>query len=72
MESSKAVLKRFGANLRKERLKRDLSQEALASRAKISRNFIGMVERGERNMTITKVDSVAQAMGMNRWDLMRF
>lgn len=33
---------------------------------------MGMVERGERNITITNVDSIAKAMGMDRADLMRF
>lgn len=72
MKSNPALLKRFGSNLRKERLKRNLSQETVANKAQISRNFMGMVERGERNITITNVDSIAKAMGMDRADLMRF
>ncbi len=58
--------------MRKERHKRGLSQETVANKAQISRNFMGMVERGERNITITNVDSIAKAMGMERADLMRF
>lgn len=72
MKSNHSLLKRFGSNLCKERLKRGLSQEVVANRASISRNFMGMVERGERNITITNVDSIAKAMGMDRTDLMRF
>lgn len=71
-KSNHALLKRFGSNLRKERNKRGLSQETVANKAQISRNFMGMVERGERNITITNVDSIAKAMGMDRADLMRF
>jgi transcriptional regulator with XRE-family HTH domain len=40
-----AILLKFGAKLRAERLKRNLSQEKLAELADVHRNYIGMLER---------------------------
>lgn len=41
----------IGAVLRELRLSRGLTQEELASRARIHRNYVGALERGERNPT---------------------
>ncbi len=65
------ILKKFSAKLRVERLKRNLSQEALAEKARLSRNFIVMLERGERNVTITTLEDIARAMNMEPWELLR-
>jgi len=52
----------FGKQLRILRVKRDLSQEKLAELCKVHRNFIGRIERAERNL---KFDNVMRlAMGL--------
>ena len=52
----------FGKQLRILRLERDLSQEKLAELCKVHRNFIGRIERAERNI---KFDNVMRlAMGL--------
>lgn len=69
---SKIILKKFSRKLRDERLSRDLSQETLAQKAKLSRNFIGMLERGERNVTISALEDIAHALSMEPWELLKF
>jgi len=64
--------KRFAKKLKEERLRRNLSQEKLAFKAGVSRNFISMIERGERTVTVTKLSDIAKAMGIEAWELLRF
>lgn len=68
---SQKIVKKLSQRLREERSRRNLSQETLAQRAKLSRNFIGMLERGERNITISSLEDLAGAMGMEAWELLR-
>ena len=52
----------FGANVRRFRETMGLSQEALASDAKLDRSYMGGVERGERNPSLTAILEIAQAL----------
>ena len=51
----KEVLIKFGKRVREERLKQNLSQEQLASKAGVHRTYIGMVERAEKNITLENI-----------------
>ena len=53
----------FGNSVRKRRKALGLSQEQLAERAKLHRTYIGMVERGEKNITLTNIEKIALALG---------
>ena len=55
------VLKRIGLNFRVARIKKSLSQE-FAELANVHTNYIGKVERGEQNLTIKKVVSLANSL----------
>jgi transcriptional regulator with XRE-family HTH domain len=61
---SSNVLKYFGERVREERLKRNLSQEALAETAGVHRTYIGMIERAEKNITLTNIEKVANGLGL--------
>lgn len=66
------LLQKFGESLKEARLDRGLSQEQLAMKSKLSRNFIGMLERGERNITILSADKLAKVLGLKIKDLLDF
>lgn len=59
----------FGNNIRNLRLKRGLSQEALGLDAGVSGSFIGMIERAEKDISLSKVYRIANALGVNIKDL---
>lgn len=51
-------------NMRRLRLERQLSQEALALRAGIHRNYVSGIERRQRNVGIDNVERIAKALGV--------
>ncbi len=58
---SKKELKAFGRRVKELRIERDLTQSELAEKVGLSNNFIGMVERGERNTSVDKIFKLAKA-----------
>ena len=64
------VLKRFGAILQRLRLQANFTQEELAERAGCHRNYIGLVERGERNPSLTRLLAIAIALGIDPSELL--
>lgn len=61
----------FGEAVRKHRLAKGMSQEALAARAAIHRNYQGGVERGERNVSVINMAKIARALGVPLADLVK-
>lgn len=61
----------FGAKLRLAREKMALSQELLAEKAGLHRTYIGQVERGERNISVDSMERLADAVGLELWDMLR-
>lgn len=61
---SKRDLQKFGKRLKTLRIDRDLTQLELAEILDMSPNFIGMIERGERNTTVENVFNIARALGI--------
>lgn len=54
----------IGWNLRRLRVERGLSQERLALLASIDRAYVGRVERGSENVTITTLEAMARALAV--------
>lgn len=52
----------FAANVRRRRLALGYSQEQLAARAHVHRTYVGMLERGEKNVTIYNIERIAKAL----------
>jgi transcriptional regulator with XRE-family HTH domain len=61
----KKTLDNLGKAIRKYRLSKGLSQEDLADKANLHRTYIGMVERGEKNITILNLKKICDALGID-------
>lgn len=61
---SKKDLQKFGKRLKALRLDHRLTQLELAEILDMSPNFIGMIERGERNTTVENVFKIARALNV--------
>ena len=59
----------LGARIRELRKERRLSQEKLAELSDVHRNFIGFIERGERNVGVLTLIALAQALGIHLAEL---
>jgi len=61
----------FGTRLREFRVARQLTLEMLADRAGLHPNYVGAVERGERNLSLYNVWRLAHGLGLNVAELMQ-
>ena len=58
-------------NLRRIRVQRALTQEALAVDAGLERSYIGRIERSIENPTVDTLDRLATALGIDTCELLR-
>jgi transcriptional regulator with XRE-family HTH domain len=59
-----------GNNIRRLRTEAGWSQEELGFESGLHRNYIGGVERGERNIAIVNLAKIAKALGVHPRDLL--
>lgn len=58
------VLILFGDRIRLLRKQKGFSQDELADKAGVHRTYIGMIERAEKNITLTNIEKLAKALGV--------
>lgn len=66
------LLKRFGKNVKIERIKKDLTQEKLAEQLDVSANYIACIENGRQNMFLGKVLELADTLNTDIANLLKF
>lgn len=64
------LLKEFGERIRSLREQNDFTQEGLSSKTGFHRTYIGMVERGERNISLINMAVFAKVFKMTLSDLL--
>ncbi len=63
------LARQFGALIRRLRLERGHSQETLGQACRIDRTYVGMIERGEVNVTLAMAVQLARGLGISLVDL---
>ena len=58
------IKKIIGKRIAKERLNQEISQEKLAELADLSKNLIGMIERGETSVSVENTYKIALALNL--------
>lgn len=70
-ESKQAIRKTVGQTIKNLRQVKNISQEELATLAGVHRTYIGMVERGEKNVTIVTLHRLSEALGVPPAELLK-
>lgn len=63
------LAREFGSLIRKLRLERGHSQETFGQACQIDRTYVGMIERGEVNVTLAVVVKLARGLEITLVDL---
>lgn len=66
------ILKQFGRNVKAERIRLGYSQESLAEKIGVNREYISRIERGTQNMSLARITALANYMETNIDNLLRF
>ena len=66
------ILKEFGLRIRELRTKQNLSQEKLSFKTGFHRTYIGMIERGERNISAINLKRISDALEIPIIELFKF
>ncbi len=69
MRTESDFISKFGLRVKELRKKLGISQEELAYRANFHRTYIGMIERAERNITLSNIKRLADALQVDVKDL---
>lgn len=68
----KSQLQQLGMRVRDLRMKKSLTQVELANKCNFDRNYIGMLERGERNPSYVTLLKIAHGLGISLYQLIKF
>ncbi len=65
------IVKKFGVIVRRLRSERGYSQEAFAHRSGLHRTYQGIIERGQKAVTLATAKKIAAALDLSLWELLR-
>lgn len=64
------IAEAFGVAVREERKKLGISQEKFGELVGVHRTYVGMIERGEKNITLSNIVKVSRALGLTASELL--
>ncbi len=69
--SESKIAKALGETVREQRRRQGLSQENFGELAGVHRTYVGMIERGEKNITLLNIVKMSKALGLTSSELLR-
>lgn len=69
---NEVLVTEFGLRIKQLRIEKNISQEKLSFATGFHRTYIGMVERGERNISLTNIAVFAKVFEMTVSELLDF
>jgi transcriptional regulator with XRE-family HTH domain len=60
----RTLQEQIGVRIRELREHKSVSQEALAATCGLHRTYIGLIERGERNLSLAVIEQIAAGLGV--------
>ena len=70
IEIMKGEAIKLGMNLKRIRIKKEISQGDIARALKVARSFVSDLENGKRNPTLTTISKLAKALGVSASELL--
>ena len=70
--NKQTLLKKFGKNVKIERIKKDLTQEQLAEIMDVSQNYVANIECGKANMSLAKILELSHFLNVKIEKLLNF
>ncbi|MFA7659481.1 MAG: helix-turn-helix transcriptional regulator [Candidatus Gastranaerophilaceae bacterium] len=68
----KEILKKFGFNVKVERMKRDITQAELAEILDVHEKYISRIETGKQNVTIKTLNKLSTALNIDCYKFLKF
>ena len=68
---TKSTAQKFGENMKKIRLEKDMSQGDICRELGLDRAYISNVENGKQNLTLSTMDKVAKVLGVSVEQLLK-
>lgn len=65
------ITQRIATNIKKYRLAKNISQEMLAGMSGLHPNYISLVERGKRKITVVSLEKISKALNLTLMDLLK-
>jgi transcriptional regulator with XRE-family HTH domain len=66
------ILVIFGKRIKELRKSKKMTQQQFADLSDLHKNYIGMIERGERNPSLINIENIAKAFEISLSELMKF
>ena len=69
MKVLSATHKKLGQRIKELRKELNMTQEDLAFKVGVDRSYMGFIERGEKNPTLSRLDKIAKTLKVSLSDL---
>ena len=65
------ISKKLGQNIKRIRLRRKMTQGDICRKLNMDRSYMSAIEGGKKNITIAKLEELANALNINPSDLLK-